>query len=289
MKRKVNYTAEEKKAYFAEKKKEVDAALIEGVKHCYTEGNFKKYLDTIRKFHSYSINNCMLITMQMPDATLIAGYNDWKKKFKRHVNAGEKGIKIIAPMPCKYNVKTGEKDDHGNDIEKTVEYMRYTVKCVFDYSQTEGEELPTICNPLTASVENYDQIIEALMNISSVPVTFEHFADSAFGYYDKQTNRIVVKDHLPQAQTIKTLIHEIAHSILHNDAFIGIPKSVKEIQAESVAYMVCSDLGIDTSDYSFEYVAAWAEFDMKKLTDQMAIVKKTAESITESIRKDVFS
>lgn len=283
---KKQYTAEEKKAYFAQKKHEAESALIEGVKHCYTEGNFRNYLDTMRKFHNYSVNNCMLIAMQMPDASFVAGFNDWKNKFKRTVKKGEHGIKILAPLPCKFTKQV--EDEDGNTTEETVEFMRFRVVSVFDYRQTEGQPLPQICNTLTASVEDYDSIIDTLKNIANVPVTFEPISNGAYGYFNTVEKKIVVKENMPQAQTIKTLIHEIAHSILHDDAFIDIPRDVKEIQAESVAYMVCQNIGIDTADYSFEYVAAWAHEDMKKLTDQMTIVKKTAEALTESIQKGAF-
>lgn len=278
---KKQYTAEEKKAYYAQRKQEVEKALIDGVEKCYTEGNFKNYLDTLAKFHSYSINNCMLIAMQMPEATLVAGYKDWNKKFKRHVRAGETGIKILAPAPKKVVVE--KTDDDGNVTEEEITINRYRLVSVFDVSQTDGEELPTICKELTAEVEDYDKLIKKIISVARVPVGFEDITDGSHGYFHTLDKRIAIKNGMPQAQTIKTLIHEIAHSILHDDAFSDIPRPIKEVQAESVAYLVCSQLGINTSDYSFEYVASWAQQDMKRLTEQMDIVRRTADALATDI------
>ena len=280
---KKQYTAEEKKAYYAEQKKAVEESLVNGVKTCYTSGNFRHYLDTISQFHSYSINNCMLIAMQCPNPTYIAGFNDWKKKFKRTVKAGEKAIRILAPITVKF--KTEEVDDEGNKEEKTIEFRRFKLVPVFDYAQTEGEELPTICKPLTASVKDFESLKSALENIAGIPVTYEPINSGANGYYSKAEGKIVIKAGMPEAQTIKTLIHEIAHNILHNDVFCTIPREVKEIQAESTAYMVCKELGIDTDDYTFEYVASWAQMDLKTLTEQMDIVRKTADAIITKLSK----
>lgn len=279
--KKKQYTAEEKKAYFAQRKQEVEQALVEGVAKCYTEGNFRNYLDTIAKFHNYSIRNCMLIAWQNPDATLVAGYTDWNKKFKRHVKAGEKGIKILAPAPFKMKVETEDKD--GNKTEEEITVNRYKLVPVFDVSQTEGEDLPTICNELTADVDDYEALIQKIIAIATVPVEFENITNGSHGYFDRVAKRIAIKEGMPQAQTVKTLVHEIAHSILHDDAFADIPRAIKEVQAESVAYMVCKAIGIDSDDYSFEYVASWAQQDMKALTEQMNIVRTTADAMTAKI------
>lgn len=278
---KKQYTAEEKKAYYKQQKQDVENLLIEGVAKCYTEGNFRNYLDIVSKFHDYSLNNCMLIAFQMPGATYVAGYNDWKTKYKRHVKAGAKAIRIIAPVPCKF--KTEEINADGNKETKTIELLRFKAVSVFDYSQTEGADFPELCKPLTATVEDYDKLIAKLMNAPAVPVTFKETGNEAHGYYDRKNKLIVVRPNMSQAQTVKTMVHEIAHSILHDDAFCDIPKNIKEVQAESVAYMVCSALGIDSSDYSFEYVAAWAKQDMKTLVSQMEIVRKTADAIIDKV------
>lgn len=276
------YTAEEKKEYYQKQKQDIEEMLIKGVEQVYTSENFTKYLDTLRKFHSYSAMNCLLIVMQMPDASLVAGFNDWKKKFKRSVKKGEKAIRIIAPIPCKYTVKETLKD--GTEEEREVTFQRFKTVPVFDISQTDGEDLPKLCQPLTADVSGYEEIIDKLVDFAQYPVIFEHIDTGAHGYFDVKEQKIVINDEESQAQTIKTLVHEIAHSILHNDAFCEIPKEIKEIQAESTAYMVCSEIGLDTSGYSFEYVARWAQMDMKKLRDQMDIVRKTADAIIEKLK-----
>ena len=275
------FTAEEKKAYYAEQKKQVEQALVAGVQHCFADGsNFRSYLDTMSKFHNYSLRNCMLIAMQMPTATHIAGYGDWNKKFKRHVKTGEKSIKVIAPTPCKFKVK--DIDTDGNEIEKEITVNRYKVVPVFDVSQTEGEDLPTLCKPLTADVEGFDSIRKTLEGSAKYPVSYETIDDEdLYGWFDTRNKKIVISAGVSEAQTIKTLVHEIAHSILHDDVFCQIPREIKEVQAESVAYIVCSNLGINTDQYSFEYVAAWSQQDPKALNDQLDIVRRTADAILD--------
>lgn len=278
---KKEFTAEEKKAYYAEQKKKVEQSLIAGVNACYTKGNFKNYLDTISKFHDYSIRNCMLIAAQCPEATYVAGYRVWQRDFNRQVKAGEKAIGIIAPASSsKFTVKDVDVD--GKEIEKQIQVTRYRVVPVFDVSQTDGEELPTICKPLVADVKDFETIKSKLEQVANVPVKYGE-TGGVNGYYDRVNNMIMVQEGMPEAQTIKTLAHEIAHSILHNDAFCDIPKPIKEIQAESVAYMVCKMIGIDSDDYSFEYVASWAHEDIDKLMAQMEIVKQTADVISEKL------
>lgn len=273
------FTAEEKKAYYADQKKQVEDALVAGVQHCFADGsNFMKYLDTVSKFHNYSLRNCMLIAMQMPNATHVAGYKDWPKKFKRHVKSGEKAIKVIAPAPCKFTVKDTDAD--GNEVEKEIQVNRYKVVSVFDYSQTEGEELPTLCKPLTADVEDFNTIRDTIERFAKYPVSYEIIDDDdLYGWFDKRNKKIVIKAGASEAQTIKTLVHEIAHSILHDDAFCTIPREIREVQAESVAYIVCKTLGIETDDYSFEYVASWSLQEPKALNDQLDIVRRTADAI----------
>lgn len=279
---KKQYTAEEKKAYFAEQRKSAEEALLKGVATCYTSENFRNYLRTCMKFHSYSINNCLLIASQMPGATQVAGYGDWQKKFKRQVRKGEKGIRILAPIPCKFDVDVPTAD--GGSEKQHIEFMRFKMVSVFDISQTDGEDLPKICKELTGTVADYDTMIEKLTAIAGIPVEFDEIRGGAHGYYSPKQQKIVIQTGMPQEQTVKTLIHEIAHSILHNpEAFHDIPGHIKEMQAESVAYIVCDAAGIDSSDYSFEYVASWAMEDTKALTEQMDIVRKTAESITERL------
>ena len=275
------YTAEEKKKYYAEQKESAEKALIEGVRYCYTEGNFKKYLDVVSRFHDYSINNCMLIAWQNPDATYVAGFSAWRDKFKRNVRKGEKAIKILAPVPKKIIVKDVNPD--GTETEREVRFTRFRSVNVFDISQTDGEDLPTICKRLDGTVDDYDDVINKLIALAKPTVRFDDLKGKANGYYSRVTDEIVIQSGMSQKMTIKTLVHEIAHSILHSDAFIEIPRSIKEMQAESVAYMVCKQIGIDTDEYTFEYVASWASGDTKKLSEQMEIVRKTADAITAKI------
>ena len=271
------FTAEQKKKYYAEQKESAEKALIEGVKYCYTEGNFKKYLDVVSRFHDYSINNCMLIAWQNPDATYVAGFSAWRDKFKRNVRKGEKAIKILAPVPKKIIVKDVNPD--GTETEREVRFTRFRSVNVFDISQTDGEDLPSICNRLDGKVDDYDDVINKLIALAKPNVRFDDLKGKANGYYSRVTDEIVLQSGMSQKMTIKTLVHEIAHSILHSDAFIEIPRSIKEMQAESVAYMVCKQIGIDTDEYTFEYVASWASGDTKKLSEQMDICRKTSDMI----------
>ncbi len=271
------FTAEQKKKYYAEQKESAEKALIDGVKYCYTEGNFKKYLDVVSRFHDYSINNCMLIAWQNPDATYVAGFSAWRDKFKRNVRKGEKAIKILAPVPKKIIVKDVNPD--GAETEREVRFTRFRSVNVFDISQTDGEDLPSICKRLDGMVDDYDDVINKLIALAKPNVRFDDLKGKANGYYSRVTDEIVIQSGMSQKMTIKTLAHEIAHSIMHSDAFIEIPRSIKEMQAESVAYMVCKQIGIDTDEYTFEYVASWASGDTKKLSEQMDICRKTSDMI----------
>lgn len=275
------YTKEQKKAYYAEQKKNAETALIEGVKYCYTDGNFKRYLDAVSKFHDYSINNVMLIVMQRPDATYVAGFNAWRDKFNRNVRKGEKAIKILAPVPKKIKVMDVDKD--GNESEQEVKIMRYRAVNVFDISQTDGDEFPEICKRLDGHVTDYDATIHKLIAYAKPTVRFDDLKGRANGMYVKELNEIVVQEGMSEAMTAKTLVHEIAHSILHSGEGI-IPRTVKEMQAETVAYLVCGALGIDTQEYSFEYVASWAKGDINELSAQMEICRRTADQIVGALQ-----
>ena len=223
----------------------------------------------------------MLIAWQNPDATYVAGFSAWRDKFKRNVRKGEKAIKILAPVPKKIIVKDVNPD--GTENEREVRFTRFRSVNVFDISQTDGEDLPSICNRLDGKVDDYDDVINKLIALAKPNVRFDDLKGKANGYYSRVTDEIVIQSGMSQKMTIKTLVHEIAHSILHSDAFIEIPRPIKEMQAESVAYMVCKQIGIDTDEYTFEYVASWASGDTKKLSEQMEIVRKTADSIIANI------
>lgn len=248
--------------------------LESGISQVFQSSQYAEYLSAMSKFHQYSFGNSMLIFMQRPDATRVAGYNDWKNKFGRQVKAGEQGIQILAPCHYKRWVRQEKLDPqtnqtlYGADGQPIMEWVKiqavkYRVVTVFDISQTEGKELPSLGVPeLSGGVAGYDRIVGALKTLSPLPVVFEAFPGNAKGYCSHLENRIVVKPGMSQTQTVKTLVHEIAHAKLHLPPDIlntGRPdRSTREVEAESVAYVVCQHFGIDTADYSFAYVASWS-------------------------------
>lgn len=252
--------------------KEITERLEQGVKDIFTSEMYTTYLRTMAKFHNYSFNNTLLIAMQRPDATLVAGFNAWKNKFNRYVKKGEKGIQIIAPAPIK-EVKEREKIDkdtglavlneNGEPEMERVEYVvpRFRVTTVFDVSQTDGEPIPSLeVNELTASVKDYALLTAAIEQVSPVPMRFDEIKGDAKGYYSDADKEICIQVGMGESQTVKTMIHEVAHAMLHNSDFMkknGEEKDrlTKETEAESIAFTVCSALGIDTSDYSFPYIA----------------------------------
>lgn len=265
---------------------EITEKLEQGVKDVFGSEKYKAYLAFVSKFYDYSANNCLLIWMQKPDASLVAGYKAWQEKFKRQVKKGEKGIKILAPMPKKFTKKV--KDEDGNEVEKEIKYTAFRAISVFDISQTEGEDVPSMVDDLQGNVEQYADLVEKLKAISPVPVSFEAFDSKAKGYYSPSENRIVVQPDLSEQQSLKTLIHEISHAILHNQEDgeqKDADRHTKEVQAESVAYTVCAALGVDTSDYSFGYVAGWSEGrEVKELTASIDVIRRTAKEIIEALK-----
>ena len=264
--------------------KEITNKLEQGVMDVYTSDNYKNYLSFMGKFYNYSAGNCILIWVQKPDASLVAGYKTWQNKFKRQVRKGEKSIYIIAPCPRKYMKEVKDKD--GNMVEKEVQYIAYKAVPVFDISQTDGDEVPTLVKVLDGEVVEYDELIGKLIDIAPVPVTFEEIHGSANGYFSPAESRIVVKNGMSQMQTVKTLVHEIGHAMLH--AKDGEEKDAsrddKEIQAESIAFTVCSAMGIDTSEYSFGYIAGWSKGrKANQLQENMEVIRKTAAGIIDTL------
>lgn len=274
--------------------KEITERLEQGVKDIFTSEMYTTYLHTMAKFHNYSFNNTLLIAMQRPDATLVAGFQAWKNKFNRYVKKGEKGIQIIAPAPIK-EVEEREKIDKDTGLAvlnendepemERVEYVvpRFRLTTVFDISQTDGEPIPSLeVNELTASVKDYALLTAAIGQVSPVPMRFDEIEGDAKGYYSDADKEICIQVGMGESQTIKTMIHEVAHAMLHNSDLMkqhGEEKDrlTKETEAESIAFTVCSALGIDTSDYSFPYVASWASGkEMKELKDSMDTIRLTA-------------
>ena len=270
-------------------------SLEEGVEKIFTSEQYHVYLDTMSKFHNYSFNNTLLIALQRPDATLVAGYQTWQKKFQRHVKRGEKGIKIIAPVPVKEKREIEKVDEEtqeiviGEDGQPETEVVerilpRFRVTTVFDVSQTDGEPLPTIeAKELEGDVIIYEDFMKGLEELSPVPFQFIEIEGGAKGYYSKKY--IAIQKGMSNAQTMKTAVHETAHAILHDRDIMeenGLTKDrmTKEVEAESVAYVVCNRFGLDTSDYSFSYIAGWStDKEMSELRNSMDTIRYTSSQL----------
>lgn len=277
--------------------------LEAGVSEVFQSGKYEDYLRTISKFHRYSANNALLIALQCPTATFVAGYNDWRNKFHRHVREHEHGFKILAPCSFSATMKIEKMDpvtkrpvldEKGNPVIEKVPIAprRFRVATVFDISQTEGEELPEIAKELTASVERYEEITTALKKLSPYTIQFENLPGEAKGCCNNANSLITIQPGMSEAQTLKTMIHEIAHAKLHStpigDGFMGdtplSERRKREVEAESVAFVVCQHFGIDTSDYSFGYVADWSRGkELKELKSSLNVIRDTAAEIIEGI------
>ena len=269
----------------ADRLKEITDRLEQGIKELFESERYKEYLRVMSKFYNYSFNNTMLIAMQKPDASLVAGFTAWKNNFQRNVIKGEKGIRILAPAPFKVKREMEKLDPQtqqpiiGKDGKPVTEEQEVTIPAfkvvsVFDVSQTEGKELPNIgVDELTGDVEQYKDFFAALERTSPVPIGFEKIESGAHGYYHLEEKRIAIDEGMSELQTLKTAIHEVSHAKLH-DIDLNTPKDeqqvrpdrrTREVEAESVAYTVCQHYGLDTSDYSFGYVAGWSSG--KELTE----------------------
>ncbi len=261
---------------------EIVKKLEDGVKQVFDSDKYRTYLDTVAKFHNYSVNNTILIAMQRPDASYVAGYTAWKDKFHRNVKHGEKGITIIAP----YTYKQTKANNDTEMKEKEEEILRQGFKTatVFDITQTEGENLPTLVKELANPVDNYFSLLETIREISPVPIRFSQIDSGANGFYSHNKREIVIKHGMSEEQSIKTALHEVAHARLrHGDKDIKIDRKAMEVQAESVAYCCCHALGLDTSEYSFGYVAGWSSGkDVKELKESLNIIRgEASKMITE--------
>ena len=296
----INLTAEKP----AEKLKEITDRLEQGIMELFDSERYKEYLRVMSKFHNYSFNNTLLIAMQKPDASLIAGFTAWKNQFQRNVKKGEKGIKIIAPSPFKIKQETEKIDPQtqkpviGRDgkpvtEEKEITIPAYKVVSVFDVSQTEGKELPDIAvDALTGDVEQYSDFFAALEKTSPVPIGFEKIEGGAHGYYHLEDKRIALDEGMSELQTLKTAIHEIVHAKLHDidlnaskdEQQPRVDRRTREVEAESVAYTVCQHYGLDTSDYSFGYVAGWSSGrELAELKSSLETIRSAAADIINSI------
>ena len=292
----------------AEKLKEITDRLEQGIAELFDSERYREYLKVMSKFHNYSFRNTVLIAMQKPDASLVAGFSAWKNNFGRNVMKGQKGIKIIAPSPFKIRQEVEKIDPHtqkpiiGKDgkpvtEEKEVKIPAYKVVSVFDVSQTEGKELPDIAvDELTGDVDRYKDFFAALEKTSPVPIAFENIEGGSHGYYHLEDKRIAINEGMSELQTLKTAIHEIAHAKLH-DIDLNAPKDeqqphvdrrTREVEAESVAYTVCQHYGLDTSDYSFGYVAGWSSGrELSELKSSLETIRSAAAEIINSIDENL--
>ena len=284
---------------------ELTNKLEQGLQDLFNSDSYRNYLSTMSKFHNYSFNNTLLIAMQKPDATLVAGYKAWQKNFERHVNKGEKAIRILAPAPYKIKEERDKidpvtqellLDKDGNPQKEEVEITipAFRAVSVFDVAQTDGKPIPELAaKELLSDVEGYQDMIRAVEAISPVPIELEEIAGDSKGYYDREAKRIAVQENMSESQTLKTMIHEVAHSKLHSkeveqDEQMRKDRNTKEVEAESIAYTVCQHFGVDTSDYSFGYIAGWSSGrDTKELRASMDTIRRTASELITGIEEQL--
>ena len=280
-----------------EKTKQAFEMIEQGVKDVYSSDNFRKYLSCCSKFHSYSLNNTLLILAQKPDATLVAGYNAWQRNFNRHVDKGESGLIILAPVTSKITQLMDKADEDGNPIldengdpikeERVINQLRFTTTTVFDISQTSGEPLPSLIHNLTGSSDEILAFIDSVKDICTISIDYHSpskdavLAGGAKGYYSIAEDRIVLNMELEDMQIAKTLIHEYSHSILHKKT--DKDSDQREIEAESLAFVLCDHFGIDTSDYSFGYIASYAAQDEAKLKTILSNIQSTAHEMIDKL------
>ena len=288
---------------FSTRVDDVMQSLETGVEELFTSDRYREFLKTMAKFHNYSFNNTMLIAMQRPDATLVTSYKNWQS-MGRQVMKGEKGITIIAPAPYK-KIKEKEVLDEnqrpvvGTDGKPKTEQVEVIIPhfkavTVFDIAQTSGEPIQTLTPELlTGAVKDFDSFMKAIQKISPVPIRFDEIDSNANGYYHTVNKEIVIKKDLSESQTLKTAIHETVHAKLHDKEImesLGVEKDrlTKEVEAESVAYCVCSSLGLDTSDYSFPYIAGWSSSrEMKEMKVSMDVIRKTAGEMIDQLKEEL--
>ena len=289
-----------------QKVKEITDRLEEGLKELFEGEKYKSYLNTMSKFHNYSANNIQLIEMQCPGATYVAGYKKWQKEFERHVNKGERGIRILAPAPYKIKEEQEKIDPVTNEPvldrdgmpvmeEVEIKIPAFRVVTVFDYSQTDGKELPGLgVSELHGNVERYQDFMEALSRVSPVPIRYEGMEGDRKGYFIDLNRPIAIKEGMSEAQTAKTGVHEVAHAKLHakeieQETGTVKDRETKEVEAESIAYTVCQHFGIDTSDYSFGYIAGWSSGkEMPELKSSLDTIRRTSSELIKGIETQLL-
>lgn len=289
-----------------EKLKDITDSIEKGIKELFASDKYRQYLQTMSRFHRYSVNNQMLIFMQKPDASLVAGFNKWKDSFGRNVKRGEKGIKIIAPAPYKKKIekekldpdtKLPMLDENGQPIkeEKEVNVSTFKVVSVFDVSQTEGKPLPELSSDLTGNVEHYDAFMEAVKRSSPVPIDFKPIENGADGFFSYDNQSITLREGMSETQTVCAAIHEMAHATLHNYSRKNKDepdverkdRHTEEVEAESIAYAVCAYYGIETGENSFGYLASWSsDKELKELKESLETINKTSSELITAIDRN---
>lgn len=292
-----------------ERLQEITAGIEQGIKELFESEKYMRYLSVMSKFHRYSVNNTMLIYMQRPDATLVAGFNKWKNQFERHVKKGEHGITIIAPTPYKKKIEEMKRDPDthapildadGKAVmeEKEIEIPMFRPVKVFDVSQTDGKPLPELASSLSGNVQNYEAFMEALRRSAPVPLSVEPMAANMDGYFSPDQQRIAIRAGMSEVQTVSAAVHEIAHSKLHNYAKAQEeaaragdkepPKkkdrNTEEVEAESISYAVCQYYGIQTGENSFGYIANWSQGkELPELRASLETINKAAGELIADI------
>ena len=272
-----------------EKTKQAFEMIEQGVKDVYSSDSFKQYLSCLSKFHNYSLNNTLLILAQKPNASLVAGYRSWQINFNRHVDKGEKGLMILAPVTYKEDRLMNKVDENGNveldesgspiQEQRQVNITRFKTTTVFDISQTSGEPIPSLIHDLTGSNNEVKAIIQSVKFICKIPIEFKtetenlNLMTGAKGYYSPKEDKIVINKDLEDLQIAKTLIHEYVHSLLHKQTDKN--QSQREIEAESLAFVLCDHFGLDTSEYSFGYIASYANKDFDELNSILNNIQST--------------
>ncbi|RJW53981.1 hypothetical protein DXC92_01560 [Clostridiales bacterium TF09-2AC] len=282
-----------------DKIKELTEKLEAGIKEVFESSRYREFLATMNKFHNYSYNNSLLIHLQNPEASYVAGYKTWET-MGRYVRRGEKGITIFAPCPYKVKKavevlddKTGQvkRDSHGNPIteEKEIQYASFKAISIFDISQTEGKPLPRLAEELQGEIPDYMILMDSVKDIAPVPIRFESWDGVKKGHYDLGIKEIVIKSGMSELQTVKTAIHETAHSILHKDYAHIKDSATMEVEAESTAFIVCQHLGLDTSDYSFGYLAGWSSNkELPELKSSLQTIQRTSHEVIESLDRAIL-
>ena len=284
-----------------ERVKEITDDLEKGIREVFESGRYEKYLKTMSRFHGYSMNNTILIHLQKPDATLIAGFRAWQEKFHRNVVKGEKGIRILAPAPFRKTVTMDVYDAHhnpvmdvnGNQVQKEQEIVVPAFKpvTVFNVSQTDGEPLPVLAKTLTGDVEQYSVFLQALQRASAAPIAFEDLPSNLDGFFSLKDKTITIRADMSEVQTVCAIIHEVTHSRLHDNKDTP-PEQRKdsrtmEVEAESVAYAVCAYYGIETGENSFGYIASWSkDKELPELKKSLETISRTASDLITDIDRE---